>query len=51
MSGATTAQTLRTHYCGDAGEKLPGQTVTGCGRVNRRRDRASKNPDHGAGGN
>ncbi len=38
MSGATTAQTMRTHYCGDVGEKLLGQTVTVCGWVNRRRD-------------
>ena len=38
MSAATTALPTRTHYCGEIGEELLGQTVAVCGWVNRRRD-------------
>ena len=33
-----TAQSMRTHYCGDITEAMLGQVVTVCGWVNRRRD-------------
>ncbi len=38
MAGQSTAQAIRTHYCGDIGEHLLEQVVTVCGWVNRRRD-------------